>query len=116
MLCGVRLPKLKVQSLTVQTNFARSFIPSIARLLQNSPGLKKLEVHATYVSYIKVSSPKNSFIFLEYSIKRRTMSLTPCHANQYIGIVFLVKKHLYVLVCFGVTCSLLYRMLIWTSI
>ncbi|WZZ37651.1 hypothetical protein YC2023_033910 [Brassica napus] len=26
---------------------------SIARLLQNSPGLKKLEVHATYVSYIK---------------------------------------------------------------
>ncbi|KAH0867161.1 LOW QUALITY PROTEIN: hypothetical protein HID58_074183 [Brassica napus] len=25
---------------------------SIARLLQNSPGLKKLEVHATYVSYI----------------------------------------------------------------
>uniref|UniRef100_A0A0D3D2Y3 F-box domain-containing protein n=1 Tax=Brassica oleracea var. oleracea TaxID=109376 RepID=A0A0D3D2Y3_BRAOL len=52
MLCGVRLPKLKVQSLTVQTNFARSVIPSIARLLQNSPGLKKLEVHATYVSYI----------------------------------------------------------------
>ncbi|KAF3592563.1 hypothetical protein DY000_02020618 [Brassica cretica] len=52
MLCGVRLPKLKVQSLTFQTNFARSVIPSIARLLQNSPGLKKLEVHATYVSYI----------------------------------------------------------------
>ncbi|KAG2266827.1 hypothetical protein Bca52824_073906 [Brassica carinata] len=52
MLCVVRLPKLKVQSLTFQTNFARSVIPSIARLLQNSPGLKKLEVHATYVSYI----------------------------------------------------------------
>ncbi|CAF2118229.1 hypothetical protein HID58_008145 [Brassica napus] len=53
MLCGVRLPKLKVQTLTVQTNFARSVIPSIARLLQNSPGLKNLEVHATYVSYIE---------------------------------------------------------------
>ncbi|KAL0709015.1 hypothetical protein Bca4012_015993 [Brassica carinata] len=53
MLSGVSLPKLKVQTLTVQTNFARSVIPSIARLLQNSPGLKKLEVHAKYVSYIE---------------------------------------------------------------
>lgn len=54
MLSGVSLPKLKVQTLTVETNFTRSVIPSIARLLQNSPGLKKLEVHATYVSYIEV--------------------------------------------------------------
>nr|XP_018475566.1 PREDICTED: putative F-box/LRR-repeat protein At3g28410 [Raphanus sativus] len=36
----------KVHTLTFKTMFARSVIPGIARLLQNSPGLKKLIVHA----------------------------------------------------------------------
>ncbi|CAH2051252.1 unnamed protein product [Thlaspi arvense] len=52
-LCGLPFPTLKVQTLTVGTMFARSAIPGIARLLQNSPGLKKLRAHGTYAGRIK---------------------------------------------------------------
>ncbi|CAA7017441.1 unnamed protein product [Microthlaspi erraticum] len=43
---GISFPTLKVQTLTVSLMFARSVIPGIERLLQNSPGLKKLIAHA----------------------------------------------------------------------
>ncbi|CAA7058628.1 unnamed protein product [Microthlaspi erraticum] len=45
--CGVPFPTLKVQTLIVKTMLVRSVMHGIARLLQNSPGLKKLIVHAT---------------------------------------------------------------------
>ncbi|CAH2074376.1 unnamed protein product [Thlaspi arvense] len=44
---GVPFPTLKVQTLTLETTFTRSVVPDIARLLQNSPGLKKLIAHPT---------------------------------------------------------------------
>ncbi|CAA7017445.1 unnamed protein product [Microthlaspi erraticum] len=46
--CGVHFPKLKVQTLTLVTMFAKSVIPGITRLLQNSPGLRKLKAYPTY--------------------------------------------------------------------
>ncbi|KAH0908025.1 LOW QUALITY PROTEIN: hypothetical protein HID58_039852, partial [Brassica napus] len=39
---GVSFPTFKVQTLTLKTRFAKSFVPGITRLLHNSPGLKKL--------------------------------------------------------------------------
>ncbi|XP_010490741.1 PREDICTED: putative F-box/LRR-repeat protein At5g02700 [Camelina sativa] len=42
---GAPFPTLKVQTLTVKTELVRSIIPGILRLLQNSPGLKKLTLH-----------------------------------------------------------------------
>ncbi|XP_048598163.1 LOW QUALITY PROTEIN: importin subunit alpha-9 [Brassica napus] len=41
---GVSFPTFKVQTLTLKTRFAKSFVPGITRLLHNSPGLKKLIV------------------------------------------------------------------------
>ncbi|XP_009122933.2 importin subunit alpha-9-like [Brassica rapa] len=41
---GVSFPTFKVQTLTLKTSFAKSFVPGITRLLHNSPGLKKLIV------------------------------------------------------------------------
>ncbi|KAG2310300.1 hypothetical protein Bca52824_021857 [Brassica carinata] len=41
----VPFPTLKVQTVTLYTMFAISVIPGIVKLLQNSPGLKKLVVH-----------------------------------------------------------------------
>ncbi|CAN8325076.1 unnamed protein product [Cochlearia groenlandica] len=52
---GVLFPILKVQALTIKTEFARSVIPGIARLLQNSPGLKKLTVHTMHSRNIMLS-------------------------------------------------------------
>ncbi|AEE77441.1 F-box/RNI-like superfamily protein [Arabidopsis thaliana] len=48
---GVPFPTLKVQTLTVKTEFVRSVIPGISRLLQNSPGLKKLTLHTLQLSH-----------------------------------------------------------------
>ncbi|XP_010490726.1 PREDICTED: putative F-box/LRR-repeat protein At3g28410 [Camelina sativa] len=45
---GVPFPTLKVQTLIVKTEFVRSIIPGISRLLQNSPGLKKLTLHTMH--------------------------------------------------------------------
>ncbi|ESQ40184.1 hypothetical protein EUTSA_v10013441mg [Eutrema salsugineum] len=45
---GVPFPTLKVQTLTLRTMFEKCVIPGIARLLQNSPGLKKLTVDTRY--------------------------------------------------------------------
>ncbi|CAL9228926.1 unnamed protein product [Arabidopsis halleri] len=48
---GVPFPTLKVQTLIVKTEFVRSVIPGISRLLQNSPGLKKLTLHTMQQSH-----------------------------------------------------------------
>ncbi|CAD5330622.1 unnamed protein product [Arabidopsis thaliana] len=48
---GVPFPTLKVQTLTVKTEFVRSVIPGISRLLQNSPRLKKLTLHTLQLSH-----------------------------------------------------------------
>ncbi|KAG2243673.1 hypothetical protein Bca52824_094476 [Brassica carinata] len=45
---GVPFPTFKVETLTVETKFTRYVIPGLARLLQNSPELKKLIAHAGY--------------------------------------------------------------------
>ncbi|CAH8269828.1 unnamed protein product [Arabidopsis lyrata] len=49
---GVPFPTLKVQTLIVKTEFVRSVIPGISRLLQNSPGLKKLTLHTMQQSHV----------------------------------------------------------------
>uniref|UniRef100_A0A1J3JEE2 F-box/LRR-repeat protein n=1 Tax=Noccaea caerulescens TaxID=107243 RepID=A0A1J3JEE2_NOCCA len=51
-LCGVRFPMLKVESLTLETMIVRSVIPGITKLLQNSPGLRKLTIHTVKCSII----------------------------------------------------------------
>ncbi|XP_024012508.1 F-box/LRR-repeat protein At5g02910 [Eutrema salsugineum] len=51
-LCGVRFPTLKVESLTLETMIVRSVIPGITKLLQNSPGLRKLTIHTVKCSII----------------------------------------------------------------
>ncbi|KAL1219923.1 F-box/LRR-repeat protein [Cardamine amara subsp. amara] len=42
---GVPFPMLKITSLTLETKIFRYIVPGIARLLQNSHGLKKLTLH-----------------------------------------------------------------------
>ncbi|KAG7600979.1 F-box domain [Arabidopsis thaliana x Arabidopsis arenosa] len=52
-LCGiwklevVRLPEFNIEALTVETRIDQSVIPGLARLLQNSPGLKRITVNIT---------------------------------------------------------------------
>ncbi|XP_056846544.1 F-box/LRR-repeat protein At5g02910-like isoform X2 [Raphanus sativus] len=48
-LCGLPFPQLQAKSLTVTTMVVRSVIPSLARLLQNSPGLQKITLNT--ISY-----------------------------------------------------------------
>ncbi|CAH2074420.1 unnamed protein product [Thlaspi arvense] len=64
---GVPFPTLKVQTLTLETMFTGSVIPGIARLLQNSPGLKNLIVHATYSG--KIRDKYMDFYFLSLRVK-----------------------------------------------
>ncbi|EOA22192.1 hypothetical protein CARUB_v10002764mg [Capsella rubella] len=45
---GIPFPTLKIQTLIVRTEFVRSIIPGLSRLLQNSPGLKKLTLHTMH--------------------------------------------------------------------
>nr|VDD34785.1 unnamed protein product [Brassica oleracea] len=51
-LCDVRFPTLKVECLTLETMIVRSVVPGITRLLQNSPGLRKLTIHTVKCSII----------------------------------------------------------------
>uniref|UniRef100_A0A1J3JLG2 F-box/LRR-repeat protein n=1 Tax=Noccaea caerulescens TaxID=107243 RepID=A0A1J3JLG2_NOCCA len=45
VVCGVTFPTFKVEALTIETDIYPSIIPSIAKLLQNSPGLKKIKLN-----------------------------------------------------------------------
>ncbi|CAH8379710.1 unnamed protein product [Eruca vesicaria subsp. sativa] len=69
---GVPFPTLKVQTLIIKTEFAQSVIPGIARLLQNSPGLKKLTVYTMHDHTIMVlcQTINSPFIFLSTSLDR----------------------------------------------
>ncbi|CAH8379882.1 unnamed protein product [Eruca vesicaria subsp. sativa] len=51
-LCDVRFPTLKVEYLTLETMIVRSVVPGITKLLQNSPGLRKLTIHTVKCSII----------------------------------------------------------------
>ncbi|CAH8269860.1 unnamed protein product [Arabidopsis lyrata] len=42
---GVTFPKFNIEALTVETRIDQSMIPGLARLLQNSPGLKRITVY-----------------------------------------------------------------------
>lgn len=71
-LCGVRFPMLKVESLTLETMIVRSVIPGITKLLQNSPGLRKLTIHTVKCSIISVLLPitmETSFLLFHVSVK-----------------------------------------------
>ncbi|CAH8379470.1 unnamed protein product [Eruca vesicaria subsp. sativa] len=61
---GVPFPTFKVETLTVKTTFIRSVIPGLARLLQNSPKIKKLIAHATRLASIPAlqESDVNSYL------------------------------------------------------
>ncbi|CAH8379528.1 unnamed protein product [Eruca vesicaria subsp. sativa] len=70
---GVPFPTLKVQTLIIKTEFAQSVIPGIARLLRNSPGLKKLTVYTMHDHNVMVNLPKQLialFIFLSRNLDR----------------------------------------------
>ncbi|KAG7553906.1 F-box-like domain superfamily [Arabidopsis suecica] len=56
------LPSLKVKTLTLETRIMRSVVPGIARLLQNSPGLKKITVYTTKKCSTIVETCVNSYL------------------------------------------------------
>ncbi|KAF3504395.1 hypothetical protein F2Q69_00045800 [Brassica cretica] len=63
---GDPFPTLKVQTLIIRTEFAQS-VPGIARLLQNSPGLKKLTVYMMH-GYNIMSRNLDQYWGLKYKV------------------------------------------------
>ena len=103
---GVPFPTLKVQTLTVKTEFVRSVIPGISRLLQNSPGLKKLTLHTLQLSHdIMVFLPllfPCRFIYKTMHTNNALGTFHEPHVFHFrwdIGLIFFIK---------GISPSLLY--------
>ncbi|CAL9228940.1 unnamed protein product, partial [Arabidopsis halleri] len=55
---GVPLPKLKVKTLTLETMIMRPVVPGIARLVQNSPQVKKITIYTMQFSTVFPTSWK----------------------------------------------------------
>ncbi|KAG2326314.1 hypothetical protein Bca52824_009042 [Brassica carinata] len=85
---GVTIPSFKVKDLTLKTMISQYVIPGIARLLQNSPELKKLTaIHKNYDADIIPEVHIDKYLDLQILNKDQRWSLEAKHVASFMEIM-----------------------------